>query len=154
MSEPGLARFRWPSLARDLAVMLLPDSPLTDIRDVRTKYNVSEEELRTILVIPYFQELFRDAVDYFKAQGNKAGTRFRAAILSDSLAEKLYTDAMQENMKSQDAIKLLELLLKTSGALEKETTTVATQVNVGVSLPLPRGLKNPKLNHVLGSVNA
>lgn len=154
MSEPTLAQFRWPSLARDLAVMLLPDSPLTDVAVVRTKYGVSEEELRTILTIPHFQELFGEAVDYFKAQGNKAGARFRASILSDSLAEKLYNDAMNEEMKSSEAIKLLELLLKTSGALEKDGTTVATQVNVGVSLPLPRGLKNPKLKHVLESPNA
>lgn len=149
MSEPGLARFRWPSLARDLAVMLLPDSPLSDIGIVRTKYGITEDDLRLILTIPHFQGLFREAVDYFKSQGNRAGSKFRAAVLSDSLAEKLYADAMQENMKSQDAIKLLELLLKTSGALEKDNMQVATQVNVGVNLPLPKGLKNPKLKHVL-----
>lgn len=145
-----MTELQWPSLSRDLAVMLLPDSPFPDIQVILSKYSITDDELRGILMIPRFQVLFKEAIDYFKAQGNRAGAKFRAAILSDSLSEKLYVDAMRGDMKSQEAIKLLELLLKTSGSLEKDGTQVATQVNVGVNLPLPYGLKNPKLKHMIG----
>ena len=39
--------------------------------------------------------------------------------------------------------------MRASGAFsEAQQTTVNTQVNVGVQLPVPQGLKNKKLSHL------
>lgn len=143
-----LSQLKWPSLAQDLAVMMVPGSPVTDLSMIYRTYNLKEDELKGILQVPKFQAMFQDALAGFKAQGNKAGSIYRALTLSHSLAEKLYKDAMS-TMEPKDAIRLLELLMKSSGMLEKEAMAqVNTQVNVNVPLPLPKGLKNKKLAHI------
>ena len=45
----ALDYLKWPSLARDLAVMTVPDSPLEDLDKVLTTYNLSREELAKLL---------------------------------------------------------------------------------------------------------
>ena len=38
-----LENFRWPSLARDLAVMQTPGSPITDFGDIYETYGITED---------------------------------------------------------------------------------------------------------------
>lgn len=147
MSGIALSTLSWPSLAQDLAVMAVPGSPITDLGVIYSTYNLTEASLMSILQVPKFQMMFKEALSEFRAQGGKAGSIYRARTLSHSLAEKLYKDAMT-TMEPKDAIKLLELLMKSSGIMDKDTPTVNTQVNVGVSLPLPKGLSNKKLAHL------
>lgn len=143
-----LSQLQWPSLAQDLAVMAVPGSPIDDLEMIYRTYHLTEEELKAIISVPKFQMMFKDALAGFRAQGNKAGSVYRALTLSHSLAEKLYKDAMS-TMEPKDAIRLLELLMKSSGMLDKEAIAqVNTQVNVGVALPLPKGLENKKLAHL------
>lgn len=142
-----LSQHRWPSLAQDLAVMTVPGSPLTELDQVCATYGISEKELKEVLTIPAFQALFKTALDGFKSQGNAAGARYRAGTLSQALSEKLFRDASRGDMDAKDAIKFLEILLKTAGLYDSKETTVATQVNVGVNLPLPRSLSGGKLKH-------
>ena len=73
---------------------------------------------------------------------------YRAGTLSQALAEKLFRDAISENMKPAEALKLLELLYKVSGSMNTEQQVVNTQVNVGVAIPVPEGMKNRKLDHL------
>lgn len=142
-----LSQTRWPSLALDLAIMTVPGSPLTELNTIYETYSLTQNELREILNNPYFQQLFNDTLEQVKAQGNKAGAAYRAMTLSQALSEKLFRDANGNRMEPKDMIKFYELLLKSAGLLDNKDTQVNTQVNVGVALPLPTGLNNPKLKH-------
>ena len=146
-----LSQLQWPSLAQDLAIMAVPGSPIEDLGQIYSTYGLTESELKHILQVPKFQLMFKNALAGFRAQGNKAGSIYRALTLSHSLAEKLYKDAMS-TMEAKDAIRLLELLMKSCGMLEKDNMTqVNVQNNVGVQLPLPKGLANKKLAHLEAS---
>lgn len=149
MSNITLSEPRWPSLARDLAVMYAPDTPITDLSVIYSTYGIDEATLASILTVPKFQSMYRKALDEMKAQGAKAGSMYRAGTLAQALSEKLFNDASDGKMKSAEAIKLLELFLKAGGLLEKEQVAqVNVQNNVGISLPIPRGLTNRKLKHI------
>ena len=68
--------------------------------------------------------------------------------LSQALLEKMFRDAHQGLLENKDALKLLELMMKSAGLLDtKEATQVNTQVNVAVPLPLPQGVA--KVAHCL-----
>lgn len=127
--------------------MTVPGSPLTELDVIYTTYGISDTELKEILTIPSFIELFKTALEGFKAQGNAAGAKYRAATLSQALSEKLLRDASGGKMESKDAIKLLEILLKTAGLHDAKEVAVNTQVNVGVALPLPQSLRGTSLKH-------
>ena len=94
--------------------------------------------------------MFSLALTDMRSQGPRAGQVYRAQSLQQALAEQLFTAASTGKMDAKDAIKLFELLLRSGGILDggKEATTVNVQTNVGVALPLPQGLSNPKLNHL------
>lgn len=139
---------RWPSLARDLAIMTAPDSPLRDLGAVLQSYNLTEDEFKGTLEIPEFRSMFAAELERVKAQGNRAGIQYRMTTLSQALSEKLFRDAVGNGMKAAESIRFLELLMKSAGLMEppKETVQVNTQVNV--QLPLPLGLDNNKLKHL------
>ncbi len=152
MSSGALDHLKWPSLARDLAVMTVPDSPLDDLDKVLEAYDISREELGKLVLHPEFQPLFQKELELCKAQGSRAGQIYRFATLSQALSEKLFKDAMglgAEGMKPAEAIKFLELMMRAAGMSDtKDAPIVNVQTNVGVSLPLPTGLDNPKLKHL------
>lgn len=147
MNAPLKNQVRWPSLARDLAILQVPDSP-TDIKSILSEYGLTKQELVDILHNPYFQQLFQGSLEEVKNQGSKAGARYRALTLSQALWEKLFRDAHNGDMEPRDALKLLDMLVKVAGLADaKETTQVNTQVNVAVPLPLPKGVA--KVAHAL-----
>lgn len=150
--DGALDHLKWPSLARDLAVMTVPDSPLDDIDKILATYGISREDLGKLVLHPEFQPLFQKELELCKAQGSRAGQIYRFSTLSQALSEKLFKDAMglgEESMKASEAIKLLELMMRAAGISDnKDATTVNVQTNVGISLPLPTGLDNPKLKHL------
>ena len=145
-----LDQLRWPSLAQDLAVMMVPDSPFTDLQDIYDAYDITPEELKQIITVPKFQQLYEDAQNEFKAQGSNAAQLYRSRQLSTALAEDLFRAAMNHQLGEKESIKLLELLMKASGQFNQDPIQVQnnTQVNVGVNLPLPHGLNNPKIKHL------
>lgn len=147
----ALDHLQWPSLARDLAVMTVPDSPLTDMDYIYDTYHVTQDELNRLILHPEFQPLLEKELQYCKSQGSRAGQIHRFTSLSAALAEKLFKDAMglAGEMEPKDAIKLLELMMKAAGMADtRDTPVVNVQTNVGVQLPLPTGLTNPKLKHL------
>lgn len=148
MSDVLLAHPKWPSLAQDLAIMTVPGSPITDMSYIYQTYGLNDEGLKKVLLIPEFQNLFQKELERCKALGDRAATVYRFGTLSQALSEKLFRDAIGNEMEAKDALKLLELMLKAAGLNEDKTPQVNTQVNVGVSLPLPKGLTNKKLNHL------
>lgn len=143
-------RMKWPSLAQDLAVMSLPNSPIKSLSDILTTYAVTEPELKSLLQIPEFQAMFRKEYERMQDLGMNAGAVYKFATLSQALGEKLWRQAVvSDKMEAKDMLRLFELLLKAAGFMsEKKESQVNTQVNVGVHLPLPTGLNNPKLKHI------
>ena len=142
-------QFRWPALARDLAIMQTPDSPI-DLTAIYQEYGLTPESLKAILLVPRFQLLFQQSLAECKEQGSKAGARYRAMTLSQALLEKMFRDAHQGVLDGKDALKLLELMMRAAGLLdtkEQPMVQVNTQTNVSVPLPLPRGV--PKVAHCL-----
>lgn len=142
------SQLQWSSLAYDLAVMTVPGSPIKELDQLVRSYGLNTRQLKDLLTIPTFQAMFKKALQTVEAQGTKAAHIYRATSLSQALSEKLYRDAMDDDkkMKAQDAIKLLELLLKSATLLDGKDTQVNVQTNVALSLPT--GLDNPKLKHL------
>lgn len=150
--DGALDYLKWPSLARDLAVMTVPDSPIDDLDKILTTYGIDREELAKLVLHPEFQPLFQKELELCRNQGTRAGQIYRFSTLSQALSEKLFKDAMglgDNSMKAAEAIKLLELMMKAAGLQDtKDAPVVNVQTNVGVQLPLPTGLSNPKLKHL------
>lgn len=140
MANPLKEHLRWPALAQDIALITIPNSPINGIQEVCDAYGITQPELRDILSVPYFQQLLDTSMQELQKQGSRAGLRYRAMILAESLAEMLYRRANSGQMKDADALKLLDSLLKASG-IEKEPA--GTQVNVqnNIALPFPQGVK-------------
>lgn len=130
-------QYRWPSLARDLAILTVPDSPV-DLKDVFATYDLTAEQLTEILQNPAFLRLFDKEMTLCANGGERVAVKYRATTLSQALSEKLFRNAIAGAMKDSDALKLLDLLLKTAGLLSEEKTTVAVQTNVNMKLPLPK----------------
>lgn len=143
-----LSRFRWPSIVQDLALMTVPGSPIKGLGAICQTYNLTEAELKSLLQVPQFKEMLKTALAEMQEQGGRGGARRRSLILSQALSDQLFRSAINGGMEAKDAIKFLELQMKSAGLLAEDKTQVNTQVNVGVKLPLPIGLDNPKLKHL------
>lgn len=144
-----LSQLRWPSMAQDLAILTAPGDASFDLAGFCQSYDITESDLDALIKIPEFQELFQHAVQQVRAQGDKAGPRYRAAVLSRHLSEHLFRRASTGAMTDKDSLKLLETLLRSAGLYDPPPVS-NTQVNVGVSVPIaiPDGMRNPKLNHM------
>lgn len=140
------SHMQWPSLARDLAIMTAPDSPLKDMGAVMRSYGMTEEELRGVIAIPEFRTMFARELERVNAQGSRAGIQYRMTTLSQALSEKLFRDALADCIKPGEALKLLELLMKSAGLMDQPKDAVQVNTQVNVQLPLPAGL--PKLKHL------
>ena len=127
---------RWPSLARDLAVLTVPDSPL-DLKSILRAYELTKDELATILQNPSFMKMFDKEMALCEQAGSKVAVRYRATTLSQALSEKLFRDAVSGILEPKDSLKLLDLLMHASGVMEEDKTPIAVQSNVQVNLPLP-----------------
>ena len=139
MANPLKAQGQWPSLAQDMALLTIPNSPVEGVDDVCATYNLTPEDLKEILAVPYFQKLFERALSDVQSLGSSAGVKYRAMILSQTLAENLFRQANNGDMEPRDCLKLLELLLKASG-LEKDSGSAQVNTQVNIALPIPQGL--------------
>lgn len=145
------SQLRWPSLVQDLALVFSPGSTSHDLSAIYSVYGITQEDLKKLLTIPAFREMFESTVTDYNEGGGKQGARVRSLALSQALAERLFRNATSGMMDDKDAVKLLELLLKSAGLLDTREAQVNTQVNVRVSLPLPKGVK--KLEHCVGAID-
>ena len=149
MSDILRTRAYWPSLAQDMALISVPNSPIQGGMDaVLTAYKLTKDEMRDILAIPHFQHLLDASMQEVQKQGSKAGARYRALTLAQALAEQLFRRANAGDMKDQDALKLLDSLLKTAGLADKDQTQVNVQTNI--ALPFPPGVA--KVAHCVPAV--
>lgn len=133
-------QMQWPALAQDLALLTSPNAPSASLDDLCASYGIDRQELKDLIGIPYFQQLFDASLQEVQKQGSKAGVRYRSMFLAQSLAEMLYRKANSGDMKDTDALKLLDSLLKAAGIDSKDA---GTQVNVqaNIALPFSPGIK-------------
>lgn len=147
-----LPRLRWASVAQDLALFSIPNSPIPSLGNICDTYGVSEEELRELLTQnTEFQLVFQKAMEDVESWGSRAGAKYRAMMLSQTLAEKLFRDAQAGVLEPKDALKLLEILTKASG-LDKDTSQVQVNTQVNVPLGFPHGVK--KVERYVAAVEA
>lgn len=137
MANPLKAQKQWPSLAQDMALLTIPNSPVEGIDDVCATYGLTKDELKSILTVPYFQKLLEQALADVQALGSAAGVKYRAMILSQTLAENLFRQANSGMMEPKESLKLLELLFRAAG-LEKTAGSAQVNTQVNIALPLPR----------------
>lgn len=149
MASPLKAQGQWPSLAQDMALLTIPNSPVEGIADVCATYRITKEELKAILNVPYFQKLFEQSLADVKSLGSRAGIKYRAMILSQSLAERMYFKATQGGMDDKESLRLLELLLKAAG-LDKDVGAAQVNTQVNIALPIPQGIG--KVAHCVAAV--
>lgn len=135
-----ISSLRWPAVAQDLALFTIPNSPIQSISAICGTFDMSEAEMKALIANPAFQQVFQSALEDVKSWGSRAGAKYRAMILSQTLAEKLFRDAQSGRLEPKDALKLLEILTKASG-LEKETAQVQVNTQVNVPLPFAPGVK-------------
>lgn len=135
------AQLQWPALAWDAALLTIPNSPIHGLDELCAAYNITPEEFKEILQVPHFQYMFDASLQELQKQGSKAGLKYRAMVLAQSMFESLYRKANNGEMKDSDALKLLENLIKAAG-IDKDTAGT-TQVNVraNIGLPFPTGVK-------------
>ena len=70
--QNSLSPARWPSLAQDLAIMNAPSSPITDLSQIFSAYDIDEPTLCRLLTTPKFQVMVKTAMQDMRALGNKA----------------------------------------------------------------------------------
>lgn len=140
MPDPLKEHLRWPALAQDIALITIPNSPIKGIDAVCQTYGLTQDDLREILGVPYFQQLLDNSLQELQKQGSKAGLRYRAMVLAGSLAERLYRRANSGQMEDKDALNLLNSLLKASG-IEKDVASTQVNVQNNIALPFPPGVK-------------
>ena len=143
-----LAQTQWPMLAQDLAVMTLPGASVQGLPAVMRTYGLDDVALREVLQVPYFQALLERELEKCQSLGSEADSVYRFASLSRGLSEHLYRDALSGELASKDAVKLLELFMKAARQLDTKEQNVNVTTQVGIALPLPTGLSNPKLQHL------
>lgn len=145
---PLSAQMQWPSLAQDLALLNVPNSPFKGgVDEVCEAYGLSRNDLKAVLAVPHFQLLFQKAVDEVGRDGSRAGVRARATMLTQALAEKLFREASADHMEAKDAIKLLDSLLKMSGLDKEQKGDVQVNTQVNVQIPVPPAV--PKMAHCI-----
>lgn len=140
MSDVLALQMQWPALAQDIALITIPNSPVTNIDAVCNTYGITRAALKELLQVPHFQLLLDASMQELRKQGSRAGARYRAMQLSQSLAENLYRKANSGRLEDKEAVKLLDILVKAAGMAKDEPQT---QVNVqtNVALPFPPGVK-------------
>lgn len=133
------AKDQWPSIAQDMALLTIPNSPVEGIEDICQTYGISKADLKEMLAVPYFQKLFEKSLSEVQSLGNAAGMKYRAMILSQAMAETLFRKFNEGAIDIKEALKLLELLFKASG-LDKDNSGTQVNVQANIALPLPKGV--------------
>jgi hypothetical protein len=144
----SVARYKWPSLAREYACLSLPNPPdLGGLSGVTDHHGVTPEELEKLLATPEFRSL----VDAEKARSERYGALapqvYRVEEMLGPLTERLFGRLMGEDCKIDEFVKGFLALLKSAGLDQTVQVSgpsgpaVAVQINVPV-------LENGKLKHL------
>lgn len=138
---PLRVQMQWPSLAQDLALLNVPNSPFKGgLDEVRDAYGLTPEEFRATLAIPQFQLMLQKAMEDVTRDGSRAGVRARATMLTQALAEQLFREATSGKIEAKDSLKLLDSLLKMSGLDKEQKGDVQVNTQVNVHVPAPMGV--------------
>lgn len=141
---------KWDLIARDVALLSVDGSGAISIDSICQSAGITDKQLLTLLDIPKFQAMYKWHLERFKKQGDAAPVAARSRILASLLVDKIFRDIMSGTIEPTMQIKYLDILMKAAGAYTELKQQMNVQVNTSaaVNLPLPKGLKNPKLQHL------
>ena len=145
---------KWPDIAHDIAMLAVPcDGGVTyTSADIARTHGITLESFNQLLQLPMFQTLVHAEVKRVKEMGPHAGARIRAEAMAAELQELMFKKATQNMLDDELSIKLLGMLLKSSG-LEQPPEVVKAQAaaqgnSVNIAFNIPK-MNNPKLKHLI-----
>lgn len=143
---------KWPDIAHDIAMLAVPsDGGVTyTASDIARTHGISMESFNNLLSLPMFQTLVQSEIKRVRELGPHAGSRIRAEAMAIQLQETMFNKAIQNELDDELSIKLLGMLLKSSG-LEQPPEVVKAQAQsqtVNIAFNIPK-LNNPKLKHLI-----
>jgi len=152
IAELKRSETKWPSIARDIAMLATPVSGATTYTaaDIAREYKISLDHLTALLALPAFQTLVHQELEHIKSMGPKAGARLRAEAMAVEVQEYLFNRITKlHDLDDKLAVQFYGMLLKSAG-LEQPPEMLqaqAAQNTVNIAFNIPK-LKNPKLAHL------
>lgn len=143
---------KWADIAHDIAMLAVPSNGGTTYTaaDIAKTHHITIEEFNDLLKLPVFATLVQAECKRIKGLGPQAGARIRAEAMALELQESMFKKAIQNQLEDDLSIKLLGMLLKSSG-LEQPPEVVKAQSQsntVNIAFNIPR-INNPKLKHLI-----
>ena len=145
---------KWPDIAHDIAMLAVPSDGGVkySAADIARTHGLSMESFSQLLKLPMFKSLLESEIKRIKELGPQAGARIRAEAMAIELQENMFKKAIQNQLDDDLSIKLLGMLLKSSG-LEQPPEVVKAQAaaqgnTVNIAFNIPK-MNNPKLKHLI-----
>lgn len=145
---------KWADIAHDIAMLAVPSKGGTTYtaHDIAQAHHISDAEFKSLLALPMFQSIVQAEVKRIKELGPQAGARIRAEAMAIELQELMFKKATMNALDDDLSIKLLGMLLKSSG-LEQPPEVVKAQAaaqgnTVNIAFNIPK-MNNPKLKHLI-----
>lgn len=145
---------KWPDIAHDIAMLAVPSDGGVkySAADIARTHGLSMESFSQLLKLPMFKSLLESEIKRIKELGPQAGARIRAEAMAIELQENMFKKAIQNQLDDDLSIKLLGMLLKSSG-LEQPPDVVKAQAaaqgnTVNIAFNIPK-MNNPKLKHLI-----
>ena len=145
---------KWADIAHDIAMLAVPSKGGTTYtaHDIALAHHITDAEFKALLTLPVFQSIVQAEVKRIKELGPQAGARIRAEAMAIELQELMFKKATMNALDDDLSIKLLGMLLKSSG-LEQPPEVVKAQAaaqgnTVNIAFNIPK-MNNPKLKHLI-----
>lgn len=143
---------KWADIAHDIAMLAVPSNGGTKYTaaDIAHTHGVTLEDFNELLRLPMFETLVQSEFKRIKSMGPQAGARIRAEAMALALQENMFKKAIQNQLDDDLSIKLLGMLLKSSG-LEQPPEVIKAQAQsntVNIAFNIPK-INNPKLKHLM-----
>ena len=145
---------KWADIAHDIAMMAVPSNGGTtfSVDNITETHHITKAQFSELLALPVFQTLIKAEVKRIKELGPQAGARIRAEAMAIELQELMFKKATMNALDDDLSIKLLGMLLKSSG-LEQPPEVVKAQAaaqgnTVNIAFNIPK-MNNPKLKHLI-----
>ena len=145
---------KWPDIAHDIAMLAVPSDGGVkySAADIARTHNISMESFSELLKLPMFKSLLESEIKRIKELGPQAGARIRAEAMAIELQENMFKKAIQNQLDDDLSIKLLGMLLKSSGleqppeVMKAQAAAQGNTVNIAFNIPK---MNNPKLKHLI-----
>jgi hypothetical protein len=155
-------RHFWPSIARDLVQLTLPQHHLDPKRavvvtyyDIMRQYGLSVDEMQALADNPTFQALVKAEKTKAASLGTQASQVFRAEAMATRLAEELFARLIDESGDAciADLLKGYEIFAKSAGLTGGGHGAAENKPTVAIQINIPE-LAGDKLAHLRKRIDA